>query len=245
MPPDYFSATGQRWGNPLYGWDAHAERRLSPGGWRASRARFELVDIVRIDHFRGFAALLGDPRRRADRDQRPLGPGPASALFEALRAAARALPIIAEDLGLITPEVEALRDDFGLPGMRVLQFAFGGTPTTPTCRTTALPNSVAYTGTHDNDTTLGWWNRAEGTAPPRAGYLGCDGRTWAGTSSAPCAPRRDPAIVPMQDVLGLGGEHRMNLPGRSEGYWEWRFEWAQVQPAHAQRLAALCGLYGR
>ena len=246
VPPDYFSATGQRWGNPLYRWPAHADEGYA---WWIERIRrtFELVDIVRIDHFRGFAALLGDPGQRADRRQGPLGAGPGAALFKAIAKALGPLPIIAEDLGLITPDVTALRKRFAFPGMRILQFAFGGDSRNVYLPHNHEPDSVVYTGTHDNDTTLGWW--ASASAHERAhalAYLGCDGREmhWDLIRAA-CASVADTAIIPMQDVLGLGGEHRMNLPGHAEGYWEWRFDWDQVQPGHARRLAALCRLYGR
>ena len=157
------------------------------------------------------------------------------------------LPIVAEDLGVITPDVTALRDGCGFPGMRILQFAFGDDATNPYLPHHHTPASVVYTGTHDNDTSLGWWAALSDAQRQRVrDYLGTDGHEihWALIRAA-SASVADTVVHPMQDVLGLAGEHRMNLPGRGEGYWEWRFEWAQVLHAHGQRLAALCRLYGR
>ncbi len=246
VPPDYFSVTGQRWGNPLYRWPTHADEGYA---WWIARIRhtFEMVDIVRIDHFRGFAHYWEIPASEPTAVKGRWRAGPGAALFKAIAMALGPLPIIAEDLGLITPDVTALRKRFAFPGMRILHFAFGGDSRNAYLPHHHEPDSVVYTGTHDNDTTLGWWAGASAHERIHAlAYLGCEGREmhWDLIRAA-CASVADTAIVPLQDVLGLGGEHRMNLPGRSEGYWEWRFEWAQVQPAHAQRLAALCGLYGR
>jgi 4-alpha-glucanotransferase len=246
VPPDYFSDTGQRWGNPLYRWPAHAEENYA---WWTERIRrtFELVDVVRIDHFRGFAQYWEIPVSEPTAVHGRWRAGPGSALFKAIARELGPLPIIAEDLGLITPDVVALRKRFAFPGMRILQFAFGDDS-----RNVYLPHhheadSVVYTGTHDNDTTLGWWADASAREREHAlAYLACDGTAmhWALIRAA-CASVADTAVIPMQDVLGLGGEHRMNLPGRGESYWEWRFEWSQVRPEHAERLAALCLLYGR
>jgi 4-alpha-glucanotransferase len=246
VPPDYFSETGQRWGNPLYRWPAHAEENYA---WWTERIRrtFELVDIVRIDHFRGFAQYWEIPACEPTAVRGRWRAGPGSALFKAIARELGPLPIIAEDLGLITPDVVALRKRFAFPGMRILQFAFGDDS-----RNIYLPHhheqdSVVYTGTHDNDTTLGWWASASARERGHAlAYLASDGTEmhWALIRAA-CASVADTAVIPLQDVLGLTGEHRMNLPGRGEGYWEWRFDWSQVLPEHAQRLAALCVLYGR
>ena len=246
VPPDYFSETGQRWGNPLYRWSAHAEEGYT---WWTERIRrtFELVDIVRIDHFRGFAQHWEIPASEPTAVKGRWRAGPGAALFKAIAKALGPLPIIAEDLGLITPEVTALRKRFAFPGMRILHFAFGGGADNAYLPHHHEPDSVVYTGTHDNDTTPGWWAAAsEHEREHVRAYLGCDGQDihWSLIRAA-CASVADTAIVPLQDVLGLGGEHRMNLPGRGEGYWEWRFEWRQVLPEHAQRLAALCALYGR
>jgi 4-alpha-glucanotransferase len=247
VPPDFFSATGQRWGNPLYRWSRHA---LNGYAWWVQRLRhtFELVDIVRIDHFRGFAGHWEIPASEATAVNGQWRKGPGAELFKAINAALGPMPIIAEDLGLITPDVEALRKRFHFPGMRILQFAFGGDATN-----TYLPHhhecdSVVYPGTHDNATTLGWWAGAsEHERHFAREYLGRDDGhdiAWALVRAA-CASVADTAIYAMQDVLSLPGECRMNLPGQSEGWWEWRMQWSQVQPHHAARLAALCRLFDR
>ena len=246
VPPDYFSETGQRWGNPLYRWRKHAEEGYA---WWIERIRrtFELVDIVRIDHFRGFAGYWEIAASEPTAVNGRWMPGPGVALFEAIAKALGPLPIIAEDLGIITPDVEALRKRFAFPGMRVLHFAFADDSSNRYLPHHHEPDSVIYTGTHDNDTTLGWWLAATDheRAQVRA-YLATVGKEihWDLIRAA-CASVADTAIVPLQDVLGLPGDHRMNLPGQGEGHWEWRFEWAQVRPEHAQRLAGLCKLYGR
>jgi 4-alpha-glucanotransferase len=246
VPPDYFSENGQRWGNPLYRWSAHAAEGYA---WWIERIRriFELVDVVRIDHFRGFAQHWEIPASEPTAIHGRWRPGRGSALFTAIAKALGPLPIIAEDLGLITPDVVALRKRFAFPGMCVLHFAFGDNSGNLYLPHHHERDSVVYTGTHDNDTTLGWWKTASEHERTHAlAYLGCDEAEihWELIRAA-CASVADTAIIPLQDVLGLGGEHRMNLPGCGEGYWEWRFEWAQVHTVHAQRLAGLCGLYGR
>jgi len=246
VPPDYFSATGQRWGNPLYRWETHQAEGFA---WWIERIRrtFELVDIVRIDHFRGFAAYWEIPASQPTAVIGRWMPGPGAALFDAVAAALGPLPIIAEDLGVITPEVDALRKQFSLPGMRVLHFAFGGDNTNAYLPHNYQRNTVVYTGTHDNNTTLGWWREAtDGERAHARDYLASAGEAihWDLIRAA-CASVADTAIHPLQDVLGLGAEHRMNLPGKGQGYWEWRFAWAQVLPEHAQTLKQLCGLYRR
>ncbi len=246
VPPDYFSATGQRWGNPLYRWDAHAAEGYA---WWIQRVRrtFELVDLVRIDHFRGFAGYWEVPASEPTAERGRWMPGPGAALFTAIHAALGPLAIIAEDLGEITPDVEALRQQFALPGMRILQFAFGGGAGNKFLPHHHTHDAVVYTGTHDNDTTLGWWDSAtEAERGHARDYLGVDGHDihWDLLRAA-CASVADTAIHPLQDVLGLGTQARMNFPGKCEGYWEWRFSWDQVRPEHAQRLAHLCQLYGR
>ncbi|MDQ3058717.1 MAG: 4-alpha-glucanotransferase [Pseudomonadota bacterium] len=256
VPPDFFSATGQRWGNPLYRWSAHAAEGYA---WWIARMRHttELVDIVRIDHFRGFAAYWEIPASELEAIRGRWRPGPGAALFQALQAALGTLPIMAEDLGIITPDVTALREQFGLPGMRILQFAFGEggeeDNLNPYLPHNYDSNTVVYTGTHDNNTTQGWWAEA----PPALrrqvlDYLGADSTdAQAGRDihwlliRAACASVADTAIHPLQDILGLGGKHRMNLPGKAEGYWAWRFTWDQVAPVHAQRLARFGRLYRR
>lgn len=246
VPPDYFSATGQRWGNPLYRWHAHAAEGYA---WWTERVRrtVELVDIVRIDHFRGFVAYWEIPASAPTAVVGRWLPGPGAALFQAVQAALGKLPIIAEDLGVITPEVDALRQRFDLPGMRVLQFAFGGDNANTYLPHNHAANTVVYGGTHDNNTSVGWWQ--ETTEAERAharDYLAIDGHNIAwDLIRAACASVADTAIHPMQDVLELGAEHRMNLPGKGDGYWEWRFTWEQVRPEHAARLKHLCGLFRR
>ena len=246
VPPDLFSSTGQRWGNPLYRWSAHADEGYA---WWIERVRrtLSLVDIVRIDHFRGFAGYWEIPVDQATAEHGRWLPGPGAPLFDAIAQALGDIPIIAEDLGLITPDVNVLRKQFGLPGMRILQFAFDGGSGNHFLPHNHECDTVVYTGTHDNDTTIGWWDKAT----PRerehvTEYLRTDGREihWDLIRAA-CGSVADMAIHPMQDVLGLGGEHRMNFPGKSSGYWEWRFTWDQVVPEQGERLNALCTLYRR
>ena len=249
-PPDAFAADGQLWGNPLYDWPVH---KATGFAWWKQRMKHatSIYDVVRIDHFRGFEAYWEIP---ADAETAASGrwqPGPGLALFAALRDAlaedGRPLPIIAEDLGEITPEVDALRHAVGLPGMRILQFAFDGRSDNPYLPHNHERDSVVYTGTHDNDTTRGWWQALEPTTQDYVRrYLGVDARgiEWdlIRAASASVASR---AIVPMQDVLGLGSEARMNRPGVAEGSWTWRFDWAQVAPWHAELLADLARVHGR
>ena len=223
VPPDFFSATGQRWGNPLYRWAEHA--RDGYAWWvRRMRCTFELVDIVRIDHFRGFAGYWEIPADEPTAVHGRWRTGPGADLFKAINAALGPMPIIAEDLGVITPDVEALRRRFQFPGMRILQFAFGDDASN-----TFLPHhhecdTVVYPGTHDNDTCLGWWaGAAEHERRFAQDYLACgdDDMAWALIRSA-CASVADTAIYAMQDVLSLPGEARMNFPGQSSGWWQWR-----------------------
>ena len=246
VPPDAFSDTGQRWGNPLYRWKAHAKEGYA---WWVQRIRriFELVDVVRIDHFRGFVGYWEIPASEPTAVKGRWLPGPGNALFKAIAKELGPLPIIAEDLGVITPEVSALRHKFAFPGMRILHFAFEGGSGNAYLPHNYEVDAVVYTGTHDNDTTLGWWAALGEAERQRVrDYLGTDGHEihWDLIRAA-CASVADTAVHPMQDVLGLGGEHRMNLPGRGEGYWEWRFAWSQVHPWHAERLVHLCRLYRR
>ena len=246
VPPDFFSATGQRWGNPLYRWEVHARDGYA---WWTQRLRsvFELVDIVRIDHFRGFAGYWEIAADAPTAQHGRWRAGPGAALFEAIAAALGPMPIIAEDLGLITPDVELLRRRFAFPGMRILQFAFGGD-----AGNTYLPHhherdAVVYPGTHDNDTSVGWWaNASEHERNFARAYLGCDGDdiAWALIRCA-CASVADTAIVAMQDVLSLGGDARLNFPGQANGWWTWRMQWHQVDDSHARRLQALCRLFDR
>ena len=252
VPPDYFSQTGQRWGNPLYRWDVHEENGYA---WWISRLRstFELYDIVRIDHFRGFAANWEIPASEPTAIKGRWVPGPGKKLFEAARKALGDLPIIAEDLGVITPDVDALRDGLGFPGMRILQFAFGDDPKAVEFRPESYPpNCVVYTGTHDNDTTVGWYCSEPGKDSTRSAeqiareqhnartYLSSDGSQiqWDLIALA-LRSAANTAIYPLQDILGLGSEARMNVPGRENGNWAWRFQWHQLTPEIEQRLGRL------
>ena len=246
VPPDYFSATGQRWGNPLYRWEVHRQEGYA---WWIARLRHAvaLADVVRIDHFRGFAGYWEIPAEHDTALHGRWQPGPGSELFAALQAALGKLPLIAEDLGVITPDVLTLREQFGLPGMCILQFAFGGEADGSYLPHNYQRNCVVYTGTHDNDTSQGWW--ASASAHERgfaARYLDCDGSDihWDLIRAA-CASVAVMAIYPLQDVLGLDSAGRMNLPGEASGYWEWRFVWEQIEASQAERLAVLSALHGR
>ena len=246
VPPDYFSATGQRWGNPLYRWRAHAADGYA---WWVQRLKhtFEQVDIVRIDHFRGFEDYWEIPASEPTAVKGRWQPGPGAAVFRAAEAALGPLPVIAEDLGIITPGVDALRHALGFPGMRILQFAFSGDASDRYLPHHHTPDSVVYTGTHDNTTTVGWWGEASDHERHHArAYLGTDGHdiAWAMMRAA-AASVADTVIHPMQDILVLPGQHRMNLPGQGEGWWRWRFDWGQVHAWHGQRLADMTRLFGR
>ena len=247
VPPDYFSATGQRWGNTLYDWSAmHAD---GYAWWQERLAHLVgSFDAVRLDHFRGFEGYWEVPAQEVNAVNGKWRPGPGRDFFDAVHAKLGPLPLIAEDLGLITPAVTALRTACGYPGMRVLQFAFADTPADPYLPHNYVPLTVAYTGTHDNDTTVGWWQQLsaqEREAVRR--YLGpqADGEIHWAMIRALSQSVANTAVYPFQDVLGLDGAHRMNLPGRSEGCWEWRFEWHRVGDAPAQRLAAVTQAHGR
>jgi 4-alpha-glucanotransferase len=246
VPPDYFSATGQRWGNPLYRWDV-----LEKTGYRWWIDRFrrtlEMVDVVRVDHFRGFESYWEVP---ADEDTAMRGrwmPGPGRKLFDAVRRELGGLPLVAEDLGIITAEVEALRDDLDLPGMRVLQFAFGGDdPGNPHLPRNYVHNAVAYTGTHDNDTVLGWYADADRDAKSAVDEsVGTGSEMHWRMMEAVLRSDAGWAIVPLQDVLGLGGQARMNTPGVAEGNWGWRLRAGALTPELAARLAELVRRTGR
>ena len=246
VPPDYFSDTGQRWGNPLYRWDRMAEEGYS---WWVARFRWNLTqtDMVRIDHFRGFEAYWEIPAEEKTAVNGRWVEGPRDSFFQALRDALGDIPIIAEDLGLITAEVENLRDRFGFPGMKVLQFAFGESPDNPYLPHNVPHNSVMYTGTHDNDTTLGWWHSLKKSDMDAVRqYLGHEARDmpWDLIRLAE-ASVSDLCIVPMQDVLGLGNEARMNRPGQGKGNWDWRLAPGAATPALAERLGHLTYIYGR
>jgi 4-alpha-glucanotransferase len=249
VPPDYFSATGQRWGNPLYNWKAMAADNYA---WWIERLRaiFRQVDIVRIDHFRGFAAYWEIPAEEPTAIVGRWVKGPGIPFFENIQAQMGELPIIAEDLGVITPDVEALRDTFAFPGMKILQFAFGGEQNSDFLPYNYVPNSVVYTGTHDNETTLGWYrNASEAERDHVRRYLGVSGAdiVWDLIRCA-YASVSDMAVIPMQDLLVLGNEARMNFPGKTSGWWKWRFTARDVHtrlPGIAHGLAELTRLYGR
>jgi 4-alpha-glucanotransferase len=246
VPPDYFSATGQRWGNPHYHWDA-----LQQDGYRwwvqRIRSQMEMFDLVRIDHFRGFEAYWEiDARAETAVDGRWVK-GPGDSFFQALTAELGELPLVAEDLGVITPEVTALRERFGLPGMKILQFAFNGSPENPYLPHNHETLSVVYTGTHDNNTTLGWYQElTDDQRWPVHHYLGADSEPmpWLLIRAALASVARL-AVIPMQDLLGLDGSHRMNVPGVADGNWRWRFAWDQVHEEHRARLRDWVHLYGR
>ncbi len=246
VPPDFFSVTGQRWGNPLYRWAEHAKDGFA---WWVERVKrtFELVDIVRIDHFRGFAGYWEIPASEPTAVKGEWKPGPGDALFKAINKALGPMPIIAEDLGVITPDVDALRKKFSFPGMRILQFAFAGDASDRFLPHNHEHDTVVYTGTHDNDTVAGWWATATDHERHLArGYLATDGHDMPWTLiRAAMASVADTAVHPIQDVLALPTECRMNFPGQESGWWGWRFQWNQVQPWHAHRLAELGRLYGR
>jgi 4-alpha-glucanotransferase len=246
VPPDYFSATGQLWGNPLYRWDA---LRASGYAWWVARVRRAraLYDLIRLDHFRGFQAYWEVPASSETAIEGRWVPGPADDLFAALRSALGEIPLIAEDLGLITPDVQELRERLGLPGMRVLQFGFSGDASNIHLPHNFTRDVIVYTGTHDNDTTRGWF----AACPPAeqsqvVSYLGCARRDigWAMIRAA-MASVAQLAVIPLQDVLGLGSAARMNRPARSSGNWEWRYTDAQLDPGLSERLNAFSALYGR
>ncbi|HJU76026.1 MAG TPA: 4-alpha-glucanotransferase, partial [Gemmatimonadaceae bacterium] len=258
VPPDYFSSTGQLWGNPIYRWDV---MRADGYGWWISRMRaaFTMFDLVRIDHFRGFEAYWEVPGDASTAVDGRWVKGPGAHFFDAISAALGPLPIVAENLGVITPEVENLREQFGFPGMSILQFAFSIESQAANFRPHTYPRErVVYTGTHDNDTTLGWWNStgagdstrsAEDVAKEKSfacKYLAADGSEMNWTLiRAALASVADTVLIPMQDVLGLGSEARMNLPGRQSGNWRFRFTWEQLKPAMISRLRDLVDLYDR
>ncbi len=247
VPPDYFSATGQRWGNPHYRWDAMEADGFS---WWLERIdmQLRLFDLVRIDHFRGFQASWEIPAEEETAINGRWVEVPGEKLFDTLRARYGSLPFVAEDLGVITEEVTALRRKYGLPGMRILQFAFDGSRDNPYLPHNHERNAVVYTGTHDNDTTLGWLHGlgAESRDYVRE-YLGLSGEDELLWALIRCAQASVAvmAVLPMQDVLGLDSGHRMNIPGTEQGNWRWRFEWEMLPEGVTERLRHLAGLYGR
>jgi 4-alpha-glucanotransferase len=246
VPPDYFSKTGQRWGNPLYRWDVMGREGYN---WWVERFRVALsqLDVVRIDHFRGFQAYWEVPAQHKTAEHGRWIPGPGMALFRALEEALGSLPVIAEDLGVITPEVEALRLRLGYPGMKVLHFAFDSDSGNPYLPHNFNERCVVYTGTHDNDTTIGWFqSRSPKELRSVLRYLGTRGDEihWELIRAA-MASVAMVAIVPLQDVLGLGSDARMNQPGLPTGNWGWRFTTDSATPEHASRLREMTEVYGR
>ncbi len=246
-PPDDLGPEGQRWGNPLYRWNRMAEENFA---WWTARVQRALAhaDVFRIDHFRGFAGYWAIPAESFSARDGHWREGPGKALFDAIEAALGKLPIIAEDLGLITPDVVALREACGYPGMKILQFAFGGDATHPFLPHNIAADFVVYTGTHDNDTALGWWDHAPLHERDYAAiYLECDDHGLhaalmrAASQSAACM-----AIFPMQDVLGRSGDERMNVPGTLGGdNWVWRFAWNDAVQTAGRLLAQIGAASGR
>ncbi|PAX56148.1 4-alpha-glucanotransferase [Brunnivagina elsteri] len=247
VPPDYFSATGQLWGNPVYNWKALQKQDFK---WWIQRfeAMLDYVDIIRIDHFRGFEAYWAVEKGEETAEKGKWVTAPGDKLFAAIRKKLGKLPVLAEDLGIITPEVEELRDKYEFPGMKVLQFAFGSDPGNPFLPFNYQRNAVVYTGTHDNDTTIGWWNTASDWEKRNLWmYLGCisnDDIHWDLIRLAFSAIANQ-AITPLQDILGLGNEARMNFPGKPEGNWEWRYHSDTLTPDLSAKLKDLTILYGR
>ena len=256
VPPDYFSKTGQLWGNPIYDWNL---LRATGYKWWIDRLRatLEVVDIVRIDHFRGFAACWEIPAGDKTAENGRWVEVPGREIFDALKYDFDELPVIAEDLGVITPDVQALRDDFGFPGMRILQFGFRNTTNTDLPHN-YVPNTIVYTGTHDNDTAVGWFNSQAGAGSTRTAeqiererqfcleYLNSDGKEiqWDFIRAA-MASVAHTAIIPMQDLLGLGSDARMNLPASTEGNWRWRFGQKALTKNLSKRLRQVTELYVR
>lgn len=258
VPPDYFSSTGQLWGNPLYRWPLLAK---SGYAWwvKRMRAALTMFDMVRLDHFRGFEAYYEVPAGEPTAENGHWVPGPGADLFRVLERELGPLPLVAEDLGLITPPVEALRDELGFPGMRVLQFAFGKDDKAIDYQPhNYVRHCVVYTGTHDNDTAVGWFRSQSGAGSTRLAsdieaerqfalkYLGSDGQEihWDLIRAA-WSSVAEMAIVPMQDLLGLGTEARMNLPGTSSNNWRWRLDPALLSEEPQRRLAEFTTMYGR
>ncbi|MEI6455826.1 MAG: 4-alpha-glucanotransferase [bacterium] len=246
VPPDYFSETGQLWGNPLYLWDIHRETGYR---WWIERIRTNLLlfDIIRIDHFRGFAAYWAVPYAEKTAINGIWTEGPGRGFFDALQGEFIDLQIIAEDLGVITPDVEELRDGLALPGMKILEFAFDSSEANDYLPHNFTKNCVVYTGTHDNDTVLGWFKDAkEEDQRYVLNYMDTklDYINWSFIRLA-WASVANTAIVPMQDLLGLGSEARMNLPGTTSGNWSWRSRSSDFSDEIADRLADLTLLYGR
>lgn len=246
VPPDYFASEGQRWGNPTFRWERHAAQGFR---WWIERLRvlLERFDLLRFDHFRGLEAYWEIPAAAASPREGCWRPGPGASLLDAVRNALGGVPLVAEDLGLITPQVERLRDRFGLPGMRVLQFGFDGRPDNPHLPHAYPENCVAYTGTHDNDTAAGWYAGLDpATRGAVAAYLNCsEDAVTAAMVAALLHSRARLVMLPAQDLLGLGSAARMNRPGSSRGNWTWRLESLDGLRRSAQPVARLLAEFGR
>jgi 4-alpha-glucanotransferase len=246
VPPDYFSEDGQRWGNPLYRWDVMEQQKYH---WWIERFKktFKLFDILRIDHYRGFEAYWEIPAKEVTARIGRWVKGPGKNLFDAIQQELGSLQIIAEDLGVITPEVNALRNRYYFPGMKVLQFAFSTGPEDIFLPHCYEKNYVVYTGTHDNDTTLGWYDNAtESERDFVKQYCNSDGKAinWD-LIRLSMQSVADMAVIPLQDIIGLKSDGRMNFPGTVDGNWEWRFTWDEIKPWMTERLFELTTLYGR
>jgi 4-alpha-glucanotransferase len=247
VPPDAFSATGQRWGNPLYNWDAMRARGYE---WWIQRLRWatQTCDYIRLDHFRGFEQFWEIPAQEPTAMNGRWVDGPKDDLFNKVRDALGGLPFFAEDLGYITPEVHALRERHRIPGIAVLQFGFSNPGAHVYLPHRLTPDCVVYTGTHDNDTTLGWWNSSTSEDERRAvrSYVGPsdDGINW-GLIRLAQGSVASLSVVPLQDVLGLGSEARLNVPSVKDGNYRWRFERGSLTPQMAERLARLAEVTDR
>lgn len=247
VPPDYFSETGQLWGNPVYDWE---HLQATEFHWWVQRfeAMLDYVDLIRIDHFRGFEAYWAVPYGETTALNGKWVKAPGKEFFQVLNQKLGKLPILAEDLGVITPEVEALRDEFQFPGMKILQFAFGSDSGNSFLPFNYPRNCLVYTGTHDNDTTVGWFNQlSEFEQKKVVQFLGCvspDGIHWDMIRLAMSSVANQ-AILPPQDLLGLGTEARMNFPGKSENNWAWRYKPGDLSSELCDRLRTLTELYGR
>lgn len=246
VPPDYFSETGQRWGNPLYRWQQHIDQDFL---WWQQRLKTQLAlfDLIRIDHFRGFEACWAIPASCETAIDGKWVKAPGDALFNKLVSTFGELPLVAEDLGIITDEVTALREKYAMPGMKILQFAFGDDANNPYLPHRHTPDSVSYTGTHDNNTTVGWYDDLDDNIKARIyEYLGDsqEAMPWLLIRTS-LQSVSQLAVIPMQDILSLDGAHRMNVPGTCEGNWTWQFSWDRVNATCAPRLKKLNDLYGR
>jgi len=246
VPPDYFNANGQLWGNPLYDWEA---LRAEGFRWWVERVRGQLrcFDLVRVDHFRALESFWEVPATATTAREGRWKPAPGAALLSTLQRELAEMPLVAEDLGTITPAVRALRDEFSLPGMLVLQFAFDGSPQNPYLPANHVTNAVVYTGTHDNDTTIGWYSSLDAGTRARvdAGLASTPGDMPGSLIRAAYASAAQLAVLPMQDLLGLGPEARMNVPGTASGNWTWRFRWEQLDADLADRCRRLAVMSGR